>query len=475
MYKPYLKDYQRWKISDKTHLVITTPQTIALCYRDFELRSKIVYQVLDYSVQPPSRINYYHPTSKPFLNHLIGFGIVFSIRWGCVIIDEIQQYNNIETKVCQSLIAVCSNHKWLLSGTIMSEPDPKRVLGYNCILNSPNTPRCLPDTINYIRKKPIKNVRNDLIDSFRGLSVSMVVRKENKMFKPPKVNKKIISHTLSFGEHKIYIAMKSVMLEVAKMARALKHIDPDRARRFSTYKLAMLCYLRQSLICPFIPLASASVDMLDFKRKSALPKIMRTEIEKIGLGGWLNNVENVKSTRIQEVIKAVNRYSKERIVIFISFRTAIDVLKYYISSNRSTLEITSTMSIKKRGQVITEFEQTSNGILLLTYHIGANGLNLQCSNTVFLVDFWWNASKSEQAIARVYRYGQKAPTVNIVYFTSNTALEKIIFEKQKDKLDIIEELMIGGVKTKIRKLKIDDIIKFITLEDNEKLLKGVYY
>jgi SNF2 family DNA or RNA helicase len=84
----------------------------------------------------------------------------------------------------------------------------------------------------------------------------------------------------------------------------------------------------------------------------------------------------------------------------------------------------------------------TNGILLLTYQVGANGLNLQCSNTVLLLDFWWNTGKINQAIARVLRYGQEAKKINIYYFTSNTGIEKILFDKQQAKLIVAKECQV---------------------------------
>ena len=61
-------------------------------------------------------------------------------------------------------------------------------------------------------------------------------------------------------------------------------------------------------------------------------------------------------------------------------------------------------------------KKSKNGILLLTFGIGANGLNLQCADTVLIADFWWNADKTRQAIARILRYGQEATCINIYYY-----------------------------------------------------------
>ena len=106
--------------------------------------------------------------------------------------------------------------------------------------------------------------------------------------------------------------------------------------------------------------------------------------------------------------------------------------------------------------------------------MGAEGLNLQCSHTILLVDFWWSCGSSNQAIARVLRYGQKSSVVNIYFFTANTGLEKGLFYKHEDKLSVLDELLIGPKKSVIRTLKTQEIIKIlINSDENKKLLKKI--
>ena len=126
------------------------------------------------------------------------------------------------------------------------------------------------------------------------------------------------------------------------------------------------------------------------------------------------------------------------------------------------------MTSKKRAAVLEEFKEDNEtgNILLLTYDIGATGLNLQISNVVILLDFFYNEATSAQAVARVLRYGQLAKEVFIYYMTSNTAIEKALFEKQDLKLQIINELENGNQKTKIKRMNVNEIVNIIEKEDN---------
>ena len=132
------------------------------------------------------------------------------------------------------------------------------------------------------------------------------------------------------------------------------------------------------------------------------------------------------------------------------------------------------MTIKQRGDVIKEFEKSNDTVLFLSYDLGAEGLNLQCSHTVLIVDFWWNTSKTKQAIARVLRFGQQSKVVNIYFFTSNTGIEKALFEKQIDKEIITKELETGPIQSSVRKLKIDDLLKIIDKHENFNSVEKTY-
>jgi SNF2 family DNA or RNA helicase len=124
------------------------------------------------------------------------------------------------------------------------------------------------------------------------------------------------------------------------------------------------------------------------------------------------------------------------------------------------------MSAIQRSETIETFKTGTGNILLLTYIIGAEGLNLQCSNTVLLADFEWNDGKTRQSIGRVLRYGQTSKVVNIYYFTSNTGVEKAIFTKHDEKLVILDEMSVGAIKSKIKKLSVKELINIINKEDN---------
>lgn len=168
----------------------------------------------------------------------------------------------------------------------------------------------------------------------------------------------------------------------------------------------------------------------------------------------------------------VNRHPNERI-IFSCYRTVLDVVTLFLPKDRPNFTISGNDKIENRVLTIDGFRASPNGILLLTYEIGANGLNLQCSSTAILVDFWWNAGKSEQAIARLLRPGQTANTVNLYYFTANSGMENALFKLQTAKLAMGKEILTGRMSTNTDKIKVDDIIRLIDTDDNISILSDI--
>jgi SNF2 family DNA or RNA helicase len=170
----------------------------------------------------------------------------------------------------------------------------------------------------------------------------------------------------------------------------------------------------------------------------------------------------------------LDKHNDEKVVMFTCFRTSVNVINYFIN-DRKVLMLTPNMSIAKRGKIIEEFqnEEDKNTILFLTYELGAEGLNLQCSHTVLIIDFWWNSGKTSQAIARVLRFGQMSDTVNVYFFTGNTGIEKALFTKQQDKLTILGELENGPLKSIVKKMTIDSVLKIIELGDNVDSLTNI--
>ena len=78
----------------------------------------------------------------------------------------------------------------------------------------------------------------------------------------------------------------------------------------------------------------------------------------------------------------------------------------------------------------------------MTYKVGSEGLNLTEANNVILMEPWWTPAVHEQAIARVYRPGQKKK-VNIYSFFYAKSVESYTITICKEKKSLVKSIFKG--------------------------------
>jgi len=462
LHRERLKTIDTWTLDPKVRIVLTTSEVLSKCYRQHAVQDHFVLQVDNQYV---GYTNVYQVPTHPILAPSSvenGAGIVYTKNWGCLIVDEAHGYCNITVDKCRCIAALCASHRWLLSGTLFSEPNPNNILGFYTLLNYPNSPR------------DITTMMHSMRTSFQGLKSALVVRKDTGMEKPVyKINHELVQQALYEEEIIIYEMIKKVLKQISVYMRNAHNYEGRR--QYASYLLAMITYLRQILIAPIIVLASVAVDVCKIQNPSELSTIIMTELNTAGLQDWMNSPRALCSSRLQSILDKIKEYeSKEkRIIIFSAFRTSLKLLTHLVKEAYPNIwtdfTLESNMSIPKKTQMLDKFSKCKKGILYLTYKTGSEGLNLQHTNTVFLMDALWNASSGEQAIARVARQGQLSTTVNIVTFISNTGIEKAMLEKHINKIEIAEELMNGPVKKQYHTMKVNDVVKMVLEDDTAGL------
>lgn len=396
-------------------------------------------------------------------NRNIGYDILYSLNWASLFLDEGQKYTNIRTKRTQAIASVSAIHRWVLSGTMFYEPSASRLLGYYRIINDQKFPLCIAET-----KKLLKS------GNFEGTNKTMVIYNENIMIdKNLKHIKHIIHFQMSNEEILLYLSIRDIMLQINKHLK--KQIFASTARQFSSYLLVCINYFRQILTSPMTPIASAYIDMAVSQHKSDLSRIIIQEITHLGLLEWIDDEDNAYSSRMKKAVEIVNSKPTDQFVIFNSFKSCLDIfhvfLKRNIDSERKVIIFNMNNTVIQRMDKLLEFGRSPNAILLLTYQMGAEGLNLQSCHNVIIMDSWWNGSVIKQAIARCYRFGQ-THNVHSYFLTSDTGIENIMFKKSIEKLELIDAYASGKkVSTHIIPKKMDDIMKMMdNNEDNMKLV-----
>lgn len=465
LHRSYLKDaYDDWRPADGTSVVLTTTEVLKDAYTQHDLESRIIRYKRPVRFGP--EIAEYILPSDPLLlrKTTSGPSYLYSNKWGCLIIDELQKYTEVTSRKCRSIIAVSAHHRWGLSGTMFDEPKQTRFLGFFLTLHL-RGPRELPEM-------------DEFLSRFGGFHQYIVERADNPSFTSrPRYNEEIVSHSLRPEESEIFQKMRVVLGKLNEAVKeSLRNGDQVGRRKYSAYLLAMITYVRESLICPLIPITSIYCDMADFKVKSELSQIAIDQFRELDLERYLSDEKSIFSSRFEAALQKIQKHSSERCIVFSCFRSAIDLFTPYVDSiGRTTYTISAGMSIERRREVLKEFEESRGGVLLLPYDIGAEGLNLQCATVVLLLDLWWNNSKIEQAIGRIYRPGQKARDVFVYLFVSNTGMEEALVEKNTVKAEILGDLKKGNMQKgkAVKGMCVADIIKMIDLESNAERLKNM--
>ncbi|CAG8788164.1 17954_t:CDS:10, partial [Gigaspora margarita] len=98
------------------------------------------------------------------------------------------------------------------------------------------------------------------------------------------------------------------------------------------------------------------------------------------------------------------------------------------------LRLDGTMPIKKRQTLVNRFNDPrgSEFVFLLSSKAGGCGLNLIGANRLVLFDPDWNPASDQQALARIWRDGQKKNCF-IYRFISTGSIEEKVFQRQSHK------------------------------------------
>lgn len=449
-----VKNLHSFKLTDEK-LVITTSEVVTKFYKMYEIENKFIQrEIVNEGLFNQHEIVHYIVPKKP----LVDTHFFYSTNWGLMAVDEAHKYTNVKVLKCKCILAIAAKHKWCLSGTIFMQPAIERMLGYYLMTNNTDLSDNIPRARDIIKS-----------DDFIGYGHTLI--KKDEKFENIGINFTVEEHTimvpLSFDEMKIYMMMKDIVMFLSKQIKVYKDAgDSENLRKFNAYLLAMLIYLRQSLTSPLIPITNMIIDFYEYKNKNELTGLFLNKLKELNVGEYLDDERNVKSGKINKVIKICKKHKK--VIIFTSFRTTLDLVISIF--NRETdmkiITLESKMDIKKRGKIIEEFNSSENIILILTYSIGSEGLNLQTCDTCIIMDEEWSYGIRKQAIARIIRPGQMSPVVNVYYLISNTGVEKAIFNKQKEKCGILRDLLTGGSDISISKIKVAEIITIIAEEEN---------
>ncbi|EDO07318.1 SNF2 (DNA repair and recombination) N-terminal domain family protein [Babesia bovis T2Bo] len=141
---------------------------------------------------------------------------------------------------------------------------------------------------------------------------------------------------------------------------------------------------------------------------------------------------SAKTLVLFRLLHNIRRTTSDRIVIISNYTQTLDVFERMCKQcNYPCVRLDGTLSIKKRHKLVTTFNDPNSHsfAFLLSSKAGGCGINLIGANRLVLFDPDWNPANDKQALARVWRDGQRK-TCYIYRFFSTGTIEEKIYQRQ---------------------------------------------
>lgn len=278
---------------------------------------------------------------------------LYDIVWDIIIADESQNFANSKTKLFEYVISLKGRSKWCLSGT------------------------------------PIKNYNTDIWSQLRFCGFDTIktakdwsLRCDDDLLKEEYMK---YIFTLKYQDTNITLPLKNEHLVITKF-------DDEYTKNY----LAILGETKKAI---------NDYEIGDISYVNVLAKFT-----KLRFATLYNSRSENTPPKIKEILKILdNDRSREQAIIFCSSAKFLFTIKKYLGENGYSAEIIcGETEMDKRNKFVEDYKKSKIQVLLLTYKVGGEGLNLTNGTKCIFCDQWWNPSVQQQALARIWRIGQSS-------------------------------------------------------------------
>ncbi|CAK9824410.1 DNA repair and recombination protein RAD54-like [Anthophora retusa] len=167
------------------------------------------------------------------------------------------------------------------------------------------------------------------------------------------------------------------------------------------------------------------------------------------------------------LLASIKTTTNDKIVLVSNYTQTLDLFeKLCHKRSYNYVRLDGTMTIKKRSKVVEKFNDpnTNDFIFMLSSKAGGCGLNLIGANRLVMFDPDWNPANDDQAMARVWRDGQKKPCFVYRFLCTGTIEEKI-FQRQAHK-KALSSTVVDQEEDVARHFTLNDLRDLFKLEEN---------
>mgnify|MGYP003673971905 FL=1 len=331
-----------------------------------------------------------------------------------VILDEAQKIKNYETRTANAVKSIRKKHALVITGT----PLENKLLDLYSIVQfldqyflSPqwefSYQHCIFDT-NY--KNKINGYYN-LQNLKERLSSILLRREKQEVFEQlPNVIQKDIFVSLSNEQADLH----------SSFARGIASILAKKFKTTFDWQKLMHLLTNMRMVCN-------STYLID-KETHHSPKLVELKdilLEKLA----------IKTT-------------PTKIIIFSEWVTMLAIIGDMLKREGVVFtKLTGKVPVKKRGELIKEFENNPECKVFLSSESGGTGLNLQVADTVINFELPWNPAKKNQRIGRINRIGQKKQKLHVFNLLSYNSIEMKIATGLLLKQNLFEGVLSAGSYT----------------------------
>ncbi|KAI9758548.1 MAG: DNA repair protein rhp54 [Chaenotheca gracillima] len=170
---------------------------------------------------------------------------------------------------------------------------------------------------------------------------------------------------------------------------------------------------------------------------------------------------------LDRMLARIRQDTNDKIVLISNYTQTLDLFdKLCRSRGYGSLRLDGTMNVSKRQKLVDKFNnpEGSEFVFLLSSKAGGCGLNLIGANRLVLFDPDWNPAADQQALARVWRDGQKKDCF-VYRFIATGTIEEKIFQRQSHKQSL-SSCVVDSAEDVERHFSIDSLRELFQFKPN---------
>ncbi|KAJ8456479.1 hypothetical protein ONZ45_g11333 [Pleurotus djamor] len=352
---------------------------------------------------------------------------------GLLLCDEGHRLKNSESLTFQALNGLDVKRRVILTGT----PIQNDLSEYFSLLNFAN-PNFLGSK-NDFRKNfenaiirgrdsmasdEIKAASEQKLKELGGLVTKFIIRRTNDLlskYLPVKYE-----HVVFCGLSEFQLALYRLFISSPEIKALLRGTDSQPLKAINILK--KLCNHPELLNLPDDLRGSENLIPEGFNGAGASARDRgRVQSVRCDWGG--------KFLVLERFLHHLHTQTNDKIVLISNYTQTLDLFEKLCRSKKyGYFRLDGTMTITKRQKLVDQFNNPEGKefIFLLSSKAGGCGINLIGANRLILFDPDWNPAADQQALARVWRDGQKKECF-VYRFISTGTIEEKIFQRQANK------------------------------------------